>query len=148
MWTNSREITSKCGRGGTYPQLTCVTKGLWEKSEILVARNGRTEVDEGDADVDEAEVVVVLEALLHTTSGTTGKPMLLMNTGERDVAAAMKGNIMAVGHLFVVPDSTEGGEDAEDVDKTRIMVTDGPLLIMALTHSLHRTLLIRLRLSL
>ena len=104
-------------------------------------------MDEGGVDVDEAGVVVVLEDLLHMTSGT-GNPML-MNTGEKDVVASMReGNSMGVDHLFVVIDSTEEGGDAGDVDKTTTMATDDPLLIMVLTHFPRRTPPIRPPLSL
>jgi hypothetical protein len=123
-------------------------KGLWETNEILVAQNGRIEVDEGDVDADEAEVVAVSEDLLHTTSGT-GNPML-MNTEERDVAVATKENITGVELPFVVTDLTEEEGDAGDADKTKTttMAMDDPLLIMVLTHFPRRTPLTRHHLSL
>lgn len=89
-------------------------------------------MDEGDEDVDEAEVVAVSEDLLHTTSGTGS--LMLMNTGERDAAAATKENITGVGHLLGVTDSKEEGGDAGDADTTTTTITDGPLLTMVLTH--------------
>jgi len=113
---------------------------------MFIALNGKTEEDEGDADADEAEVVAVSAVLLPRTSGTGD--LTLTNTGEKDaaaavvvvvvvVAAATTGNTTGVDRLLAEIVSKEGEGDAGGMGQTPTTVTDDPLLIMALTHSLH-----------
>jgi len=115
---------------------------------MFIALNGKTEEDEGDADADEAEVVAVSAVLLPRTSGTGD--LTLTNTGEKDAAAAVvvvvvvvvaaaatTGNTTGVDRLLAEIVSKEGEGDAGGMGQTPTTVTDDPLLIMALTHSLH-----------
>jgi hypothetical protein len=92
-------------------------------------------VDEGDAGVDEGEVVAVSAVLLPTTNGTGGQRPT--NTGGKGVVAALTENIAEAGHppVAIVPREEEG--DAGDMDRTPTTIMDDPLPTTALTHSPH-----------
>jgi len=100
---------------------------------MSIAQNGRTEVDEGGADEDEAEVVAVSAVLPPTTNGTGDR--MLTNTGEKDVAAATTETITEEGHLLAAIVSRGEEGDAGVTGKTMITDMDDPLLIMVPTHS-------------
>ena len=105
---------------------------------MFIAQNGKTEVDGGDGDGDEAGVAAVSAPLPPMRSGTGDQT--LTNTGEKGVAVPMMGNITGVGHLLVAIVSRGEGGDAEDMDQTDqspTTVMDDPLLTMGPTHSLH-----------
>ena len=109
---------------------------------MLIARNGKTEADGGGADVGEAGAVAVDSTLPHlpTTNGTGDQ--MLTNTGEKDAAAvlvvvvATTENTVGVGNPIIgaIVSKEEGG-DAGDMARTP--TTDGPLLTMGPTRSLH-----------
>ena len=92
---------------------------------MLIARNGKTEADEGGADVGEAGAVAADSTLPHlpTTSGTGDQ--MLTNTGEKDAAAvlvvvvvvvATTENTVGVGNPIIgaIVSKEEGG-DAGDM---------------------------------
>jgi len=102
---------------------------------MSTAQNGRTEVDEGDADEGEAEVAAVSAVLPPTTNGTGDR--MPTNTDEKDVAAATRENIAEAGHLLVAIVSRGEEGDAGDTDKTMTTDMHDPLLTTVLTHFPH-----------
>ena len=113
---------------------------------MLIARNGKTEADEGGADAGEAGAVAADSTLPHlpTTSGTGDQ--MLTNTGEKDAAAVlvvvvvvvvatMENTVGAGNPIIGAIVSKEEGGDAGDMARTP--TTDGPLLTMGPTRSLH-----------
>lgn len=102
-------------------------------SEIPIAQSGKTEVGEGDADVDEVGVVAVSAVSLPTTSGTGDQ--MLTNTGEKGAVAATMEDITEVGPLVEATASREEEEDAGDTYRTPTTVMDDPLLTMGRIHS-------------
>lgn len=102
---------------------------------MSIVQNGKTEVGEGDADVDEGEVAAVSAVFLPTTNGTGGQRPT--NTGGKGVVVALTESIAGAGHLpvAIVPREEEG--DAGDMDRTPTIIMGDPLPTTALTHSPH-----------
>jgi len=104
---------------------------------MFIARNGKTEVDEEDADADGAGGVAAVSPYpLPRTSGTGGQ--MLMNTGEKGAVVAMMETLTGADNpLEVIVSRGEVGGDVVDMARTPTTIMDDPLLTTGQTHSPH-----------